>query len=321
MVYLLFDSVGGLPAADPVVTRAAELGSLVSRTEAALECEIGFVGSQGFQLAQPAVVEESLVSSIEQGDCVREESDYLKTLPGHFLALCETPVLGPDDEAAAFRRMNYLKYRANVVRSGLNVEDADAEKMRSLDDLLLRANRLHDHIVKANMRLVISVAKKFVDPRNTFDDLFSEGVVALLRAVEKFDVERGFRFSTYATTAIRHQIYRWKTRDGRRQKEFATNADESLGAAQFSSDEAVMRDSATSRINEVLENMLSRLDARERLLISGRFGLDSSGVKATFASLGEQLKISKERARQITERAVNKLRLMAQEFGLDELEL
>ena len=50
MVYLLFDSVGGLPAADPVVTRAAELGSLVSRTEAALGCEIGFVGSQGFQL-------------------------------------------------------------------------------------------------------------------------------------------------------------------------------------------------------------------------------------------------------------------------------
>ena len=171
------------------------------------------------------------------------------------------------------------------------------------------------------MRLVMSVAKKFVDSRNTFDELFSEGVVALLRAVEKFDVERGFRFSTYATTAIRHQIYRWKTRDGRRQKEFSTNADESLRAAQFSAEEGVMRESATSRINEVLEEMLSRLDSRERLVVSGRFGLDSSGVKETFASLGETLNISKERARQITERAVAKLRVMAREFGLDELEL
>ena len=82
-----------------------------------------------------------------------------------------------------------------------------------------------------------------------------------------------------------------------------------------------MRDSATSRINEVLEEMLSRLDSRERLVVSGRFGLDSSGVKETFASLGETLNISKERARQITERAVAKLRVMAREFGLDELEL
>ena len=319
MVYLV-DSVNGLPEANAVGSRAVDLGSLVARTEAALEREIGFVSSQGFQVTEE-LEEDSLVLSVERGKCFREESSYLKKLPGNFLALCETPVLGPKDEAGAFRRMNYLKYRANVIRSGLSLENADLEKLTAIDDLLLRATRVHDHIVKANMRLVMSVAKKFVDSRNTFDELFSEGVVALLRAVEKFDVERGFRFSTYATTAIRHQIYRWKTRDGRRQKEFSTNADESLRAAQFSAEEGVMRDSATSRINEVLEEMLSRLDSRERLVVSGRFGLDSSGVKETFASLGETLNISKERARQITERAVAKLRVMAREFGLDELEL
>ena len=319
MVYLL-DSVNRLPEANLMGSRGGDLASLVSRTEAALEREIGFVSNQGFQTAE-TLEEDSLVLAVEKGKTFREESSYLKKLPGNFLALCETPVLASKDEAGAFRRMNYLKYRANVIRSGLSLENTDLEKLTSLDDLLLRATRIHDHIVKANMRLVMSVAKKFVDSRNTFDELFSEGVVALLRAVEKFDVERGFRFSTYATTAIRHQIYRWKTRDGRRQKEFSTNSDESLRGAQFSAEEGVMRDSATTRINEVLEEMLSRLDSRERLVVSGRFGLDSSGVKETFASLGEALNISKERARQITERAVAKLRVMAREFGLDELEL
>ncbi len=64
------------------------------------------------------------------------------------------------------------------------------------------------------MRLVISIVKKFVNIQNGFDDLLSDGIVAVIRAVDKFDVGLGFRFSTYATQVVRrHTIAAlWKSK-------------------------------------------------------------------------------------------------------------
>ena len=72
----------------------------------------------------------------------------------------------------------------------------------------LRANNAQEAIISANLRLVVSIAKRFVGRGSSFEDLIQEGNIGLLRAVHKFDVTRGFKFSTYATWWIRQAITR-----------------------------------------------------------------------------------------------------------------
>jgi RNA polymerase primary sigma factor len=71
-----------------------------------------------------------------------------------------------------------------------------------------RANTAQEAIINANLRLVVSIAKRFVGRGSSFEDLIQEGNIGLLRAVNKFDVTRGFKFSTYATWWIRQAITR-----------------------------------------------------------------------------------------------------------------
>jgi len=86
------------------------------------------------------------------------------------------------------------------------------EKDKDLSDELaairLRANEAHHAIIRANLRLVVSVAKRYIGRGSSFLDLIQEGNIGLLRAVSKFDPTRGFKFSTYATWWIRQSISR-----------------------------------------------------------------------------------------------------------------
>jgi len=77
-----------------------------------------------------------------------------------------------------------------------------------IEDARYRAQEAHDSIIRANLRLVVSVAKRYIGRGSTFLDLIQEGNIGLLRAVTKFDPTRGYKFSTYATWWIRQSISR-----------------------------------------------------------------------------------------------------------------
>ncbi|WP_425616108.1 sigma-70 family RNA polymerase sigma factor [Anatilimnocola sp. NA78] len=239
-----------------------------------------------------------------------------KGMPVHLSRLCEAKLLKPAEEAALFRRLNFCKFEADRLRRKLNLRKPSREHIAQIEALHRQAKVDRDRIVRANLRLVISIAKKFSSPRVPFDDLLSEGIGSLLRAVEKFDYDRGFRFSTYATQAIRRTLCRHMQtaqRDGIR----FVNADAQLFEARCEeTSDPVQTEARWEDLRKNLRRLLNRLDPRERAIIRRRFGLDHEADVQTLQSLAEELGVCKERVRQLEMRAIAKLRSLAEQIKL-----
>ena len=111
--------------------------------------------------------------------------------------LCQAEPLDAAEEQQLFRRLKQARQRAakGSRRDGRSADD------RTDTDSAARATALRNRIAVSNLRLVVSVAKQFAGPRQPIEDLVSEASLLLLRCVERFDVARGTRFSTYATRA------------------------------------------------------------------------------------------------------------------------
>lgn len=92
---------------------------------------------------------------------------------------------------------------------------ADLDRIDELKSIVRAGNRSRDHLIKANTRLVVSIAKKYMGQGVPFSDLIQEGNLGLMKAVEKFDYHRGYKFSTYATWWIRQAITRALADQGR----------------------------------------------------------------------------------------------------------
>jgi len=235
----------------------------------------------------------------------------LADLPVYLGRMCEAPLLTPKQEALLFRRMNFLMHQAERQRSFLRSKRPSKARLKLIERLVLLSEWHRDRIVEANLRLVISIVKKFVNTNNSFDELLSEGIIGLMRAVEKFDYERGFRFSTYATQVVRRNSYRTVvTNQQDRQKVASGLQDLDIDL----SDEERVSAISEKRWHELrsrLAEMLNDLDRREKLIIRARFSLGSHRKVHTLQSLADRLGISKERVRQLERRAMEKLQEMA----------
>jgi RNA polymerase primary sigma factor/RNA polymerase sigma factor len=185
--------------------------------------------------------------------------------------------------------------------------------MDEIERLYDEAVATKNKIIRANLRLVVSIAKRHVGLSDNFFELVSDGNVSLLRAVEKFDYARGNKFSTYASWAIMKNFARTIPGEYRQRDRFRTSYDELFAATEEERGNPMVDERAQSDRLEKIQRILQRLDEREQQIIIGRFGLDHSREPLTLKEVGAEMGVTKERIRQIEARALNKLRLAAQE--------
>jgi len=126
--------------------------------------------------------------------------------------MSRTPLLSADEEEVLARQMA-LGQEARV-RQGSG-EELPEEESRELAALTRDGDRARDHLIRANTRLVIQIAKRYRGWGIAFSDLIQEGNLGLMPAADKFDHRRGNRFSTYATWWIRQAITRALSEQGR----------------------------------------------------------------------------------------------------------
>lgn len=127
--------------------------------------------------------------------------------------MSRVPLLNLDEEIELALRIEAGKNATN----DLNCQNPrkNAVERKRLEAIIEDGLQARDHIIKANTRLVVSIAKRYMGNSIPFLDLIQEGNLGLMKAVEKFDVHRGFRFSTYATWWIRQSITRSISDHGR----------------------------------------------------------------------------------------------------------
>ena len=212
-----------------------------------------------------------------------------------FLNIPGSGVFTKDGEYRVFKKYNYLKY--------LSSNHSEFAYWGFKPEYYLdRAIELRDSIIVNNIRLLVSRVTKKLDftPDRKKDDLISNAQEILIKCVDKFDYNLGFKFSTYAVSAINFSF-----RDTEKEEKLKT-----VQAGEAYSVVSRYKDISYFENKNDLDSLLKRLSSKEREIIELRYGLCGKR-EMSLIEIGQMYLISKQRAQQIVSNAITKLREFA----------
>jgi RNA polymerase primary sigma factor len=154
--------------------------------------------SKGFVISAADDTDEPVQQVMVAGATADPVKDYLKQIG-------KVPLLNAEMEVELAKRIEAGLFSDEKLASGEKLSAKAAEELEWIAD---DGRRAKNHLLEANLRLVVSLAKRYTGRGMLFLDLIQEGNLGLIRAVEKFDYTKGYKFSTYATWWIRQAITR-----------------------------------------------------------------------------------------------------------------
>ncbi len=286
------------------------------RAERVMELPLDYIGNEPFARLRSKKKAE-ILGPLPESDLPTKMPRLRSGLPPYLASLYEVPLLTREQEAHLFRKMNYLKYKASTLRMHLDLSRPKSRLMNQIEKLYDESVATKNQIIRANLRLVVSIAKRYVGPAGDFFELVSDGNMSLIRAAEKFDVSRGNKFSTYASWALMKNFARTFHDVTRHRDRFCTSHSEMFSTIADARTDYYEQESAQIQRESQVKRILDQLDERERQLVNSRFGLTRGQEPLTLKQVGSTMGVSKERVRQIQVRAMTKLREAAEEARIE----
>lgn len=305
---LLGESVACLAKAFQMSKTAIHTALMEARVQRLMAANVDYIDSDEFRqrnadntICGPAPeIDNSAIGRIPTG------------LPAYLGELYRVPLLTKAQEQYYFRRMNFRKFQFSALRNDLNCQKPSARMVSKLEALLADITEIKNLLIRSNLRLVVSIAKRYLKANAGFFELVSDGNISLIRAVEKFDYARGNKFSTYASWAILKNFARSVPAEHQRMDRFRTGNDEVFAQSSEQRGSFFIDEHMNKTQRAVIREMMQELDGREQKVIACRFGLSEGEEPETLEQVGSRLGVTKERVRQIEVRTLEKLRRIAE---------
>jgi len=219
-------------------------------------------------------------------------------------------LLTTEQERHVFLRYNFARMKAQAALKRFRTHPGK-QVAREAALWYKRVRDTREIITQANLALVLAMAKRTRMSDVDFGELVSEGNMALLRAVEKFDIGRGFKFSTYACRAILKAFSRIAMKNSRYRQAFPTEFDPTMEKSNYQETRrADVEQDAVEELQRIIGENRAQLSDVEKTVIQARFAINrgQDAPAMTLEEVGRVIGVTKERVRQIQNKALEKLR-------------
>lgn len=224
-------------------------------------------------------------------------------------------LMNAKEERVMFLRYNFAKVKLTQLqrqakRDGLTKELAD-----EVVDWDRRAEHFREYLVRTNLALVLAMAKRTRLGDVDFSEVVSEGNMALMRAVDKFSVDRGFKFSTYACRAILKAFSRTAMKSSRYRQRFPVEFEPDLEKSDWADKRRdQVEEDCLDELRAIVDRNLADLSSVEQTVIRRRFNWEQQDdAPLTLEEVGQIIGVTKERVRQIQNKALAKIRQVMEE--------
>lgn len=219
------------------------------------------------------------------------------------------------EERMMFLRFNYAKVKLSSMQKEIQRSGLTKELAEQFVDWHRRFENFREYLVRTNLALVLAMAKRTRLGDVDFAEVVSEGNMALMRAVDKFSVDRGFKFSTYACRAILKAFSRTAMKSSKYRQRFPVEFEPDLEKSDWADKRRdQVEEDCLDELRAIVDRNLADLSSIEQTVIRRRFNWEQSDdAPLTLEEVGQIIGVTKERVRQIQNKALAKIRTIMED--------